>query len=199
MDIATAKLTHAFSDALQVSETVRYGDYVFGSFITEPHSPSRPPRERRRPAILVQRDRPSASGVLRTVMSDVQITYQAQTGPLSHTLMAGLEIDREDLHQQRYANQISLIAPMPLLAPNPDEPFPGRQTTDHLGADTSTQTASGLIGDTIDIGKQWSLTAAVRLDRFQARYDEADWRHPSAHMDLSPRPVCRWSTSRPRT
>jgi catecholate siderophore receptor len=99
-------------------------------------------------------------------------------------LIAGLEIDREDLHQQRYANQIGLIAPTSLLAPDPDEPFPGRQTTVASEPDASTQTASGLIGDTIDIGKQWSLTAAVRLDRFQARYDEAIGDTHLAHVDL---------------
>jgi catecholate siderophore receptor len=183
VDIATAKLTHAFSDALSISETTRYGHYVFGSFITEPHYATAPAAGTPLSAIMVQRDRPAASGVLSTAMSAAQLTYKAQTGPLSHTLIVGLEIDREDLHQQRYANQLKFIATTPLLAPDPNEPFPGHQTTVSSQPNTSTQTTSALFGDTIDLGKHWTLAGAVRLDRFFARYDEAIGNTHLQHVD----------------
>ncbi|HEY2658976.1 MAG TPA: TonB-dependent siderophore receptor [Caulobacteraceae bacterium] len=186
VDAATAKLTHQFNDALSIGETARYGDYEFVSRITEPHygvifpasgSPvcggSNPqPAGTPLSQILVCRDRPGADGVVRTAMSNTQLTYKAVTGPLSHTLVAGVELDQETLDQVRFANQMSAIAPTPLLDPNPNEAFPGHQATITSRPAGQTDTVSGLIGDTIDIGPQWTVMAAVRYDRFHARYDE---------------------------
>ncbi len=186
VDVATARLTHEFNNNLSISETARYGNYGFVSRITEPHygvtfpvggapvcSGSNPqPAGTPLSQILVCRDRPSADGVVRTAMSNTQLTYKAVTGPLSHTLVAGIEVDHETLDQVRFANQMSAIAPTPLLDPNPNETFPGHQNTITSRPAGQTETVSGLIGDTIDIGPQWTIMGAVRYDRFHARYDE---------------------------
>ncbi|QUD89225.1 TonB-dependent receptor [Phenylobacterium montanum] len=182
VDILTAKLTHDFSDALSVSEMVRYANYGFVSRITEPHygvvftasgsptctgsalQPAGTPLSQ----ILVCRDRPSSQGVVRTAMSNTQLTYKTVTGPLSHSLILGLELDQESSHQVRFANQMSAIAPTSLLDPNPNEAFPGTQTTISSRSNVDTQTASALVGDTIDVGR-FTLTGAVRFDRFHAR------------------------------
>lgn len=183
IDVATARLTHAFSEDLSISEQLRYGAYAFQSFITEPHYAAAPAATAPLASILVQRDRPAATGVLRTAMSNTQLTYKARTGPLSHTLIVGLEIDREDLNQQRYANQLRFITPTPLLAPDPNQAFPGHQTTVSSRPNTATQTTSALIGDTIDLGQSWTLATAVRFDRFFARYDEALANTHLQHVD----------------
>jgi catecholate siderophore receptor len=169
VDVATARLEHKFSDRLSVSETVRYGNYDFVSRITEPHYATAPTAAAPLASILVQRDRPSTDGVVRTAMSDTEATYKLDTGVLSHTLVAGLELDQEGSHTVRYANQLSLIAPTPLLNPDPNESFPGHQTSVSSRPNVDTQTASAVISDSIDVGSQWTLVGAVRFDRFHAR------------------------------
>jgi catecholate siderophore receptor len=169
VDIATLKLEHRVSDQLSVSETVRYGNYDFGSRITEPHYATAPTATTPLADIQVQRDRPSTQGVVRTAMSDTEATYRLQTGPLTHTLVAGLELDQEASHTVRFANQINAITPTSLLDPDPNEAFPGHQTTISSRPNVDTQTVSAVISDSIDIGDRWTVVGAARFDRFHAR------------------------------
>jgi catecholate siderophore receptor len=187
VDVLTARLVHHVGDDLTLSESARYGRYGFSSRITAPHydpakvDPIAPPTDATPlDQILVYRDRPSVDGVVTTAMSESELTYRFRTGPLSHTLVAGVELDREDASLVRYANQISSgltvlpgqIAPTSLLHPDPNEAFPGHQTRVTQRPVTRTDTASGFLIDTADLGAHWSLVAGVRLDRFHARFDE---------------------------
>jgi catecholate siderophore receptor len=190
VDVVTLKLNHKINDALSVSESLRYGNYDFISHITEPYQGVTQSALLAPGAILTNpvcannpatsatvildpaydcRDRPAADGLVRTAMSDTEVTYKVDTGPLSHTIVGGIEFDQEGSHQLRYANQITLIAPTALANPDPNEAFPGHQSTVTSRPDVDTQTVSGLISDSIDFGSQWNLVAALRVDRFHAR------------------------------
>ena len=167
-DIATVKLEHKVSDQLTVSETVRSGNYAYVSRITEPHYAVAPTSSTLLSSIMVQRDRPAGDGVVRTAMSAAEATYKVNTGPFAHTLVAGLELDQEAAHGVRFANQLSVIPTTPLLNPDPNEPFPGHQTTISSRPNVDTQTASVVISDSIDIGDHWNVVGALRADRFHA-------------------------------
>jgi catecholate siderophore receptor len=122
--------------------------------------------------IFVERDRPSASGTVTTLMNETDATWKFATGPLSHTLVFGVELDHEEADLARYANQDTVIVPTPLLHPDPHEAFPGHQTTVSQRPDTKADT-TGLYGvDTISYGAHWDLIAALRWDRFDATYNE---------------------------
>jgi catecholate siderophore receptor len=177
VDIATIKLKHQFSDSLSISEAVRYGNYGYVSRITEPYlgvvqgsasCVNNPSANLTLNTNEDCRDRPAGDGVVRTAMSDTELNYKVDTGPLHHSLVAGVEFDQEASHGVRYANQITNIAPTSLTNPDPNEAFPGHQTKITSRPDVDTQTVSGLIGDSIDFGSQWNLVAAVRIDRFHA-------------------------------
>ena len=129
VDIVTARLVHRFSDSLQLRQSLRWGAYDFVSRLTEPHYGDTAPAAGTDPAsLLIYRDRPSVDGVVKTAMSDTQLAWRAATGPLIHNVLTGVELDEEILDQRRFANQLSQIAPTPLLAPDPNEAFPGHQT-----------------------------------------------------------------------
>ena len=173
VDVLTLKLSHDFSSRLTASETVRYGNYDFVSRITEPHfGTTAPPAGTPLSSILVYRDRPGVDGGVETAMSDTELSYRLDTGPLSHTFVAGMELDQETASLTRYANQLNNIAPTPLLAPDPFEAFPGTQTTVTQRPVVTARTASFLLGDTIALGSHWTLEGAIRHDTFTARDDE---------------------------
>jgi catecholate siderophore receptor len=122
--------------------------------------------------IFVERDRPSASGTVKTLMNEIDATWKFLTGPLSHTLVFGVELDHEESDLVRYANQDGAIVPTPLLNPDPHEAFPGHQTKVSQRPDTKADT-TGIYGvDTISFGEHWNLIAALRWDRFDATYNE---------------------------
>ena len=201
VDVATARFTHDFSDSLSFTETARYGNYWFSSRITAPHyDPSGliapPTAATPLDQIMIYRDRPSVDGVVNTLMSESEVTYRFDTGPLSHTLVAGVELDRESADLVRYANQLSSgltvlpnqIAPTSLQAPDPYEAFPGHQTKVTQRPDTQTDTASGFLIDTVNIGQHWNIVGAVRLDRFHARFEEPITGRDFDHVDVIPSP-----------
>ena len=122
--------------------------------------------------IFVERDRPSSKGTVATLMNETDVTATFATGPLAHHLVTGLEVDREDASITRFANQNTLIAPAPLLDPDPFEAFPGTQTTVRQHPITKTNTLGLFVMDTIDIGPHWNVVAGIRFDHFGAGFDQ---------------------------
>jgi catecholate siderophore receptor len=122
-------------------------------------------------------------------MNDANIHALLTTGPVAHHLIAGIELDREEADLTRFANQLDDIPGTPILNPDPEESFPGHQTQVTQRPDTTTKTVSGLLEDILDIGAQWQATLAVRVDRFQANYDEPITQQRYDHTDtiVSPR------------
>jgi catecholate siderophore receptor len=139
--------------------------------------------------IFVLRDRPSASGTVQTLMNETDVTWKFSTGWITHTLVTGLELDRETADLLRYENQDDIITPVPLLDPDPREAFPGHQTIVSSRPDTKTNTVGVYAVDTINFGPQWSLLAALRYDNFDASYDESVTAVHFSHTDniTSPR------------
>ncbi len=139
--------------------------------------------------IFVVRDRPSAFGTVETLMNETDVTWKFTTGGLSHTLVAGLELDHEEADLVRYVNQDGQIMPIPLLDPNPHEAFPGHQTAVSQRPDTKADTVGIYAVDTIAFGDHWSFVGALRWDRFDASFNEPIKNSSFQHTDffLSPR------------
>jgi catecholate siderophore receptor len=189
-NIVTGKVEHDFGDGLTLTEAMRYGNYWFDYRQTAPqfgapcHAPTLPLS-----ADTVCRDRPSAGGTITTLMNETDLTYKFSTWQFTHTLIGGIELDHETDDLVRYANQISQIAPTPLLAPDPLEAFPGHQTAVSSRPDVTAKTVSAYVIDTIDLTKEWSVEGAVRFDSFNADYNESVGKTQFHHTDniASPR------------
>ena len=173
-DIATARYRHDFSPSLSIADTLRYAHYEFDYQSAMPNFGSHPPTPATPlAAILVGRDQPGSSGVQTNLTEQLDLTAHFSTGPITHTLMTGLEIARQTSHLDRYLNPFnannSWVPETPLLNPNPVEPLPyplpvtSRQ-------DTTARSASLYVTDTIGFNPHFDLLASVRYDRFCADY-----------------------------
>jgi catecholate siderophore receptor len=122
--------------------------------------------------IFVLRDRPSEQGTITTYMNELDLNAKFQTGPLAHTLVFGLEVDREVGDLERLENQDDIILPTPLLNPDPFESFPGHQ----IGLEGKPQTTTTTVGvfaiDSIALGPHWNLVGALRYDHFGADFND---------------------------
>ncbi|MGI4876049.1 MAG: TonB-dependent receptor [Janthinobacterium lividum] len=175
VDVATGRYRHEFSDAIAVSETLRYGNYGFDNRFNAPNFgydgsegaplPGTPPGQ-----VLVGRDAPSSVGRRTTTDSQTDFTDRFDTGPVSHTLVAGLEFGRE------HDNVVRLLNPFgdagetpatPLLDPDPDEP--GAAQPPRTRALTTAFSRAAYVVDTVHVGP-FDLTGGVRFDRFSAHY-----------------------------
>ncbi len=206
VDIGTAHLTHDFGGGLAFQDTARYGNYWFDFLITAPHygggagEPPLPVPGQPLDTILVLRDRPSVQGVETTAMNESDLTYKFTTGSVAHTLVTGVEIDRETDSLNRFANQIDQITPTPLLDPDPYEAVT-RQTALSSRPDTTAFTTGVYALDTVDFGGGWSAVGAIRFDRFDVHYDEPISGSMFHHVDneWSPRAALLYKPSDTQT
>jgi catecholate siderophore receptor len=175
VDIATGRYRHEFSNAISISNTLRYADYHYFDRFNGPNfgyvggnapGPTTPLDQ-----ILVGRDTPSSSGHRTNLTNQTDVTANFVTGPISHTLIAGAEFGRERDNTIRYVNPFGAAGETPatpLLAPNPYEISqiePGKSR-----AVTTAFSEAAYIIDTVHLGQLFDLTGGVRFDRFAAHY-----------------------------
>ena len=176
VDVATARYRHAFSDAVSISDTLRYADYTFTNVFNGPnfgyfHSTGAPTVATPLASVSVGRDSPSSTGHRTNVINQTDLTANFATGPISHTLVAGLEFGRERDDTVRLVNPFNSAletAPTPLLNPDPFEasvPQVGRTR-----AVTTAYSTAAYIIDTLHIGNKFDVIAGIRYDRFSAHY-----------------------------
>jgi catecholate siderophore receptor len=181
VDVGTMLLKSQFTENFWFTDTARIGNYFFDSRETAAHYGAAPPAPGTPlDTVLTFRDRPSVQGTVKTLLNDADLHIRFATGPVNHHVVAGIELDREEADLTRFANQLNTIAGTPILTPDPFESFPGHQTQVTQTPDTVTKTASGLLEDIVDFGPHWEATAAVRVDRFSAKFDEP---FTNAHFD----------------
>jgi catecholate siderophore receptor len=190
VDIGTAIFKTVFGENLWFTDTARAGNYFFDSRETAAHYGASPPAPGTPlDTVLTFRDRPSVQGTVSTLMNDANLHFRVATGLVQQHIIVGVELDREEADLTRFANQLNVIPGTPILDPDPFEPFPGHQTQITQKPDTVTKTASGLVEDIVDFGPQWEATVAVRVDRFNAEFNEPITNAHFEHTDTigSPR------------
>ena len=190
VDVGTAIFKSMFNDNFWLTDTARAGNYFFDSRETAAHyGASPPPPGTPLDTVLTFRDRPSVQGTVSTLMNDTSLHFRFATGLVQQHVIVGVELDREEADLTRFANQLNVIPGTPVLNPDPFEPFPGHQTQVTQTPDTVTKTASGLVEDILDFGPQWEATVAVRVDRFNAEFNEPVTNAHFEHTDTigSPR------------
>ena len=190
VDVGTAILKTEFNPDFWFTDTARIGNYFFDSRETAAHYGTAPPAPGTPlDSVLTFRDRPSVQGTVSTLMNDAELHKRLTTGAVEQHLVVGVELDREAADLTRFANQLNQIPGTPILDPDPFEPFPGHQTQVSQRPDTVTKTASLLLEDVIDFGRYWQATAAVRVDRFNAEFNEPITQQHYEHTDTiaSPR------------
>jgi len=182
VNILTVRASHAFNDAVTLTDSFRYGNYWSNYRVTAPHfgddntdgdgEPPLPAPGDPLSEIEVLRDRPSSEGTETSLVDRVDVTDKFDTGGFAHAFVGGVEIGRQTSDLVRFDNQIDQIAPALLLAPNPNEAFPGTQTAIAARPSTTADTQAAYIIDTIQLTEQLSAIGGMRFDRFAASFDE---------------------------
>jgi catecholate siderophore receptor len=175
-DIATAHYKHDFNPNLSLSDTVRYAHYEFDYQSAMPNFGSSPPNATTPLAsILVGRDRPGSSGIQSNLTEQLDLSAHFTTGPITHALMAGLEVARQTSDLLRYSNPFNAnniwIAQTPLLDPNPVENLPANLPATSQ-QNTIARSDSVYVTDTIGFNQYFDLLASARYDRFAADYHQ---------------------------
>jgi catecholate siderophore receptor len=175
-NIGTIRFEHDFSDAITLSDSLRYANYGFeylvdgpflGNDFVEPPPPGTPYAD-----ILVSRDQPSSAGTTSLAINRTDLTAKFDVAGFKNTLTTGLELSKEQSNVSRFTNGLNDIAPTPLLKPDPFHTPPTPLTAYSLpkgrGSDVSVYAV-----DSVAFGPHWDVDAGLRWDRFKSSFSEA--------------------------
>src|ERR1700722_2098106 len=121
-NIGTIRIEHDFSDAITISDSLRYANYGFeylvdgpflGNDFVAPPPPGTPYAD-----IAVSRDQPSSAGTTSLLINRSDLTSKFDVLGFKNALTTGLELSKEVSRVHRYENGLDDIPPTPLLAPD---------------------------------------------------------------------------------
>jgi catecholate siderophore receptor len=173
-DIGTLKGEWQLDDSNTVSSKLRYGRTVLDYLAT---APERTTTTNPNPALWTVASNPqSLFQVVNTVANQTDITSKFELFGFQHTIVNGIEIDREQVQRNTYVGLSSEGFPSAttttgtinynLFNPNENLPFVG---TPILGANpttTTVNTQSVYSNDTIKLTDKLLLNGGIRLDNY---------------------------------
>ena len=97
------------------------------------------------------------------------MTVRFNTGPVAHTLVAGIELGRETSTPTRI--RYTGVPTANLLTPNLSQPFAGIPSI-QTQINTRSSSYSAYLVDTIEIGEHWELIGGFRWDTFETSFKQ---------------------------
>jgi catecholate siderophore receptor len=170
--IATAQFEHDFSDALHVRNVLRFIDSERDSAITAPRPPNR------------QLQRRTIGTENLTNLTDFTISFS--TGAVSHTLVTGLELSREDTDNRNSAQTDNQPRIVDFYHPDPNQrPLGPMPANSGNPSTTRTDNIAIFALDTIAFNDQWSVTLGARRDDADIDYTQRNFATGAVSADLS--------------
>lgn len=163
VDIATARIAHEISEIATVRSVLRYARTHNDSIASAPRFVGAVATLNGATQAVGNRKPRDQEDTLFTSQTD--ITMSLDTGGLSHTLVVGMEISREEAENRRRLDangpNMNLFDPVLQAA----APIAYNGTRARLNVDTN----SFYLFDTIEIGPQWRVVAGARYDDVETR------------------------------
>jgi len=167
VNLGTAKLEYDLSPSVTLREQLRYSHDTRRFRTSEAVIPTGTPVTTPLSAITVSRNEFSGYSTDQFGQSQTDLIARFSTGGLKHSLVAGIELGRENPEPVYIFHEgvitTSLVAP-------PAQAFGEAAAYVRLRARTVGSTLGVYALDTIDLSPRWKAIASVRWDRFDAHY-----------------------------
>lgn len=158
-DSLTGRLTHEFNEDVRVEATARWLDTLRDSAITAPRPPNRQLQQRRQGNELL---------ALQT-----NVLAGLDWGGVSHTVVTGVEISREDTDNRNQAQATNQPPILDVENPDPSEqplgPMP--ENVGNPGpSDARVDTLALYVFDNIALTERWEINGGVRWENYDVDY-----------------------------
>ncbi len=177
-DIFTAKIEHDLNHGITLRNVVRYAHEGRNAQITEPQIPvcATPPASgcvtpsTPLSSIMINRNELNVDSVETMLDDQMDATFKFRTGALKHTVVTGIEAERETSNPSR--NTITGVPTTSLLNPNESQPYAGTSVPATRVQVTAT-TFGAYALDTISLGSKFDFIGGARWDRFGTDYNQS--------------------------
>ncbi|PXV58347.1 catecholate siderophore receptor [Dyella jiangningensis] len=176
-DMFTARIEHDVNDQLTVRNTLRWGrtfeDYLLTSFMGTAAN-LRTPNPNDPSTWTIARSNPTFKHQANTILTDqANVTYNFDTGAITHNLSSGIELTREKATTIGYVALNGTTWPAANLY-DPNWDVKGLiYGQNGAYTDGKTDTASAYVFDTLKFGPHWQVNAGVRMDHYDTDYASA--------------------------
>ena len=176
-DAGTLRIEHDLNDSLTLSNTTRVVRTSLDYIVTTPNDS----KTGNLPNGLVYRSAKSRNSQSEGWINQTNLGAHFATGAIEHSLVGGVEISRQDVHNRPYfitqgaagtTCKAALLASgdcTSLSDPTYNDAWTGSVTDSNAWTDTDTDTLSGFVFDTLKFNEQWSLNMGLRYDDYETR------------------------------
>ena len=177
VDIGTARIEHDFNDNISVSNQLRYGSYQRALSVTEPlitgYTASTignniVPKTIPINSILVHQHTIGLTSRETIVDNDTDVTLHFATGPVTHTVVTGIEVARQTSDPTRYNGTQATVN---LFAPRQVGYNTIAQPVSSVAGDIG-NTYAAYVTDTIKLGDQFEVIGGWRFDRYDSTFHQ---------------------------
>jgi catecholate siderophore receptor len=109
----------------------------------------------------------------QNVFNQTDLVYAAATGPVRHTLLAGVELGRQvsdNFRRSGFFGDRAASISVPYASPTVDVPVTFRQSATDADNHVRTRVAATYVQDQAELSSAVQLIAGLRFDRFDLRY-----------------------------
>ncbi len=168
--LASVSLEHDFSDSFQLRNRTLFGDY--DKFYQNVYPASAVlPASGALPADRVSLDAYNSGTTRANLFNQTDLTWRLTTGSIDHTLLAGIELGRQDTDNRRNnsaanaAGFVTLENTVTLTSPGALFTVPNQNNR------TDVSIAAIYLQDQIAFTDQFQVIAGVRFDQFDVEFD----------------------------
>ncbi len=170
VNMGTALLEHDFGSSVHIRSQMRYAHYVRDARITEARVSGTVDADTPLADIDVDRNQIAVNSLETFLQDQTDITFNFRTGAIGHAFVAGVEAGRETSAPTRFT--FSNVPGTSLIDPDEAQPFAGDAAVRSITSADAISIGTYAI-DTLRLGQHWELTGGVRVDRFDANYDQS--------------------------
>ena len=191
VDVATVRFEHDFNPSVTLRSQARYSRAQREFRISEAIIPAGTPATTPIEAITISRNVFEGYSTDEFAQSQTDVVARFSTGRLSHTLVTGIELGREQPNPVYVTN---VGVPTTNLANPQAQQYSVAQSYPRLAAKTQADSIGVFALDTIELNEHWQAMLSARWDRFDSEYRSTGYSPAGAtiaatsvdHLDESP-------------
>ncbi|HEY4361176.1 MAG TPA: TonB-dependent siderophore receptor [Bryobacteraceae bacterium] len=111
----------------------------------------------------------------KNIFNQTDVTYEASTGRIRHTLLAGIEIGRQltdNFRNTGYFNNTATSILVPFYEPTITSHSTFRQSATDADNHLKTNLGAAYVQDQMELSRHWQVIAGVRFDHFDLEYHD---------------------------
>lgn len=166
VDSLTAAIEHQFGNGIILRNRLRYADYSKFYQNVFPGAVTRAPSGELQAAISAY----SNETQRENIFNQTDLTFYADTGPVSHTLLAGVELGRQETDNVRLTGFFASPVNVPIANPRTNAPLTFRPSATDANNHGVAKQAAVYLQDQISFSPQFQAVLGLRYDRFEVDF-----------------------------